>query len=142
MTRERIGEIERVLGAGLDDSEKSEFNVYEIMAAPGGKPQRIGTLMALAGKGEYWAIEVVIGLGRDNQIRGAYIQRSRERATRALQSPEFLQQFVGKTNDDALEIGRDIKPVTANAEAGSRVVARTVKKMLVFHDVLMKGGSE
>lgn len=142
MTPETIGRIERALGGKLDESEKSEFNVYEIMGTSGGKPQRIGAILALAGKGEYGAIEVVIGVDPGDKVVGAYIQRSRERATRALQAPEFLEQFVGKTKDDALELGRDLEPTSPDAETGSRVVALAIKKMLVFHDALMKGGSK
>jgi hypothetical protein len=141
MTPEAISEIEGVLGEKLDDSEKSEFSLYEIMGTSAGKPGKIGTILALAGKGEYGVIEVVIGVGPNDKIVGAYIQRSREKVTRALQAREFLEQFVGKTKEDALEVGRDLEPASPNAETASRVVALAMKKMLVFNHVLMKGGS-
>ena len=133
--------IEKTLGAPLDDSEKSEFNFYEIVGTVGGEVRKLGTIVALAGKGEYGVIEVVSGLDPDGKIVGVYIQRLRERATSALQSDRFLRQFVGKTKADRLEIGAGLEAPSPDAEAASRVVATTVRKMLIFYDVLYRGGS-
>ena len=140
MTPERSAAIERALGAKLEDTERKEFDVYEITGAPDAK--KLGTVLALAGKGEYGAIEVVIGVGGSGKIAGVYIQRTRERISKALQSPEFLKQFAGKTKSDGFDIGKDIKPASAEAEAASRTVAFVVKKMLVFHDVLTSGDNK
>jgi hypothetical protein len=129
MTPERISGIEKQIAQPLDASEKREFDRYEITA--GGKP--IGTILALAGKGEYGAIEVVIGVNPDGRVAGIYIQRSRERVTKALQAPEFLNQFAGKTKNDGLD---NIKPASPDAQAASHIVVFVIKKMLVFHDVL------
>jgi len=139
MTDEKAAAIEKALGTRLDASEKSEFNFYEITGGPG-KPRPIGTVLALAGKGQYGVIEVVVGLDGEGTIVGAYIQRSRERVTKAIQAPEFLKQFEGKAKGYAFEVGKDLKPASAEAEAASRVVAFVVMKMLVFNDVLHGGG--
>ncbi len=136
MTPERIAAIERQLGEKLEESERREFDLYEITGAGSAK---IGAVLALAGKGEYGAIEVVIGVDSSGQIVGAYIQRVRERSSKALQSPAFLGQFAGKTKSDGFDVNRDIKPATPDALAASRVVAFVVRKMLVFHDVLTSG---
>lgn len=129
----KVPAIEKQLGAKMDESEKGEFNYYEII----GDGQKIGTIMALAGKGEYGVIEVVIGLDGSGKIVGAYIQRSRERVTKALESPEFLNQFAGKTKTSGLD-GKEIKPASPDAEAASHIVTFAIKKMLVFYDVLKK----
>lgn len=139
MTPDKIAAVEKAIGTKLDDSEKSEFNFYDLTGLVDGKPQKVGTIIALAGKGEYGAIEVVIGVDGGGKIIGAYIQRTRERVTSALKSLEFLSQFVGKTKDDGFEAGKDLKPASPEAEAASRVVAFVVKKMLVFYNVLTKG---
>lgn len=136
MTPGWIAAIEKGIGTPLDESEKKEFDRYEIIGA---NAQKMGTVLALAGKGEYGTIEVVMGVDASGKIVGVYIQRSRERVTRALQSPEFLKQFAGKTRNDGFEVGRDIQPASPDAEAASRVVAFVVKKMLVFYDVLTSG---
>ena len=134
MTADKIAAIERSIGTPLDDSEKREFDRYEITGNDG---RKIGTILALAGKGEYGAIEVVIGVDNAGRVAGAYIQRLRERAAKALQAPEFLNQFAGKTKND----GFDVKPATG-AEQASRVVGFVIKKMLVFQDVLTKSESK
>ena len=139
MTPERIADIEKAISAPLHASEKREFDFYDILDVVEGKPQKIGTIMALAGKGEYGSIEVVIGVEGDGKVAGAYIQRSRERVTTAMQSPEFLKQFAGKTKTDGFDVGKDLKPAASDAQAASRVVAFVIKKMLVFHDVLTNG---
>lgn len=141
MTPDKIAAIERAINAKLDDSEKNEFNFYDITAVVRGKPQKIGTIVALAGRGEYGVIEVVIGLDGAGKIAGVYIQRSRERVTRALESPAFLQQFKGKSKEDGFDVGSIIKPASADADSASQVVAFVIKKMLVFYDVLSKGES-
>lgn len=139
MTPERIAAIEKAIGIPLDATERKEFDLYEIIGEADGKPQKLGTVLALAGKGEYGTIEVVIGVDGGGKLAGAFIQRTRERSAKALQSPEFLGQFAGKTRNDGFDLGHDIKPAAADAEAASRVVAFVVKKMLVFHDVLTSG---
>lgn len=132
VTPDKVAAIEESLGAKMDESEKKEFNFYDITGGSG----KMGTIMALAGKGEYGTIEVVIGVDPSGRIVGTYIQRSRERVSRALQSPEFLNQFAGKTNKDGFD---NIKPASPDAKSASGVVASVIKKMLVFHDVLTKG---
>lgn len=139
MTPERIAAIERAIGAKLEDTERKEFDLYEITGLQDGKSQKLGTVLALAGKGEYGSIEVVVGVDGVGKLTGAYIQRARERSSKALQSPEFLNQFAGKTKTDGFDMGKDLKPASPEAEAASRVVAFVVKKMLVFHDVLTSG---
>ena len=139
MTPERIAAIERQLGEKLEESERREFDLYEITGGTAGGAATLGTVLALAGKGEYGAIEVVIGVDGAGKMVGAYVQRVRERSSKALQSPEFLGQFAGKTKNDGFDIDRSIKPASPDALAASRVVASVIRKMLVLHDVLSNG---
>lgn len=140
MTPDKIAAIEERLGAKLDDSEKGEISFYDIMGIEGGHPQKVGTIIALAGKGEYGVIEVVIGVDARGRIVGTYIQRSRERATHELESSQFLEQFKGRTEKDSFDVGAAIKPAGPNAEAASKIVAFVVHKMVLFYDVLREGG--
>ena len=132
---DKVSAIEAKLGGTkMDESEKGEFNYYDILGGSG----KLGTIMALAGKGEYGTIEVVIGLDPSGKIIGTYIQRSRERVTKALESPEFLNQFAGKSKKGGVD-DKAIKPASPDAASASRVVAFTIKKMLVFYDVITSG---
>lgn len=139
VTKKITAETARIIseraGVRLDDSERSEFNYYEITGRVDGKVHRLGTVLALAGTGEYGAIEVVAGLDNDNRIVGVYIQRIRERNGDKLRSEDFLGQFRGKSIADPLDLGKDIKPVS-EAMTASRAISNAVKKMLVFYDVL------
>lgn len=136
----KVRSIEQALGGPYEEASAGEFNFYDIMGVVHGKPQKLGTLMALAGKGDYGVIEVVVGVDPSGKILGAYIQRSRERVTRALQSPAFLAQFNGKTTGDDFQVGTSLKPAAAEAETASRTVAQVIRKMMVLYDVLAKGG--
>lgn len=128
-------QIEQRIGSPLDPTERAEFNYYEITGRAGGTARRLGTVLALAGRGEYGAIEVVIGLDPDERIVGAYIQRMRERQAEKLRADEFLGQFRGKSHGDPLEPGRNIR-VVPEAPAAARAVVLAVEKMLAFYDAL------
>jgi len=136
---DKVSAIEKQLGAPIEEASQGEFNFYDIIGAAGGKPRKMGTIIALAGKGEYGVIEVVIGVDNAGKILGAYIQRSRERVTKVLESPAFLDQFKGKTKAGSFDVGSAIKPASADAEAASRTVAFVIRKMLVFYQVLDQG---
>ena len=140
-TPQNVAAIEMQLGARIDEpSQGGEFNFYDIIGVVGGKPHKIGTVIALAGKGEYGVIEVVIGVDGAGKILGAYIQRSRERVTKDLEAPAFLDQFKGKTRASGFEVGSAVKPASADAAAASGTVANVIRKMLVFYQVLEQQG--
>lgn len=136
LTPEHISKIEKRLGLPLDESEKHEFNFYELKSKQGGKVVTLGHAVALGGKGEYGVIEVVIGMDSSRKIRAAYIQRSSERAKKEIESLTFLSQFQGKSISDALEFGKDLKSPPTAAHAGN-VVRITIKKMLAFYEELL-----
>lgn len=124
---DQIERIEALAGVPLLASEKVEYNLYAITA----DGRTLGWVLALAGTGEYGAIETVVGLDTDRRIRGVYLQRIRERQNKALKSDEFLSQFRGKTLQDTF----DIKPV-AGAEKASSEITHLIRKMLAFEAVL------
>jgi len=124
--RERI---EQRLGKPLDPGERENWIYYEIKGADG---ETLGYILTDAEKGEYGAIEIVMGVTPDGKIIGLYIQRARER-NKAFRSKEFLEQFTGKTKDDQIQIGKDIKTESAIA---TEQVTFGVRKMLVMFDEL------
>ncbi len=64
------------------------------------------------------------------------IQRDRERARAALRSDAFLGQFVGKSAESPLQVGKDIRSAAPGAEKPSQTVAFSVKKLAVLLDEL------
>jgi Na+-translocating ferredoxin:NAD+ oxidoreductase RnfG subunit len=124
--RERI---ERRLGKPLDPGERENWIYYEIKGSNG---ETLGHILTDAEKGEYGAIEIVMGVTPNGKIIGLYIQRARER-DKTFRSKEFLEQFTGKTKEDRIQIGKDIK---AESTVATEQVAFGVRKMLVMFDEL------
>ena len=122
--------IEQQLGQKLTSGERKEWIYYKITDKKAGI---LGYIVADAEKGEYGAIELVMGITPGGQIEGIYVQRSRER-DKEFKSKEFLGQFVGKSIKDHIQIGDDIK---GNKESvAAELVVFGVRKLLIFYDKL------
>ncbi len=122
--------IETFINKELDPDE-TEFTFYLIFS----NKKRIGTVLTHTEKGQYGAIEVVIGLDSLNKVQKVLIQRDREVKSKELRSENFLNQFIGKSFQDALEINKTIKPIK-EAEKASKAIAFSVKKMLIIYKIL------
>lgn len=138
ITEEQQAEIERRLGAALDPDE-TEFKFF--MVTRKGEPA--GIVSTHLSKGQYGAIEVVVGFvdERDQDkpkitIKAVRIQRDREKAHAALRGAKFLDQFIGMTPRDKFQVGDDIKSAQEGAEKSSQAVAFAVKKIMIVYDVL------
>lgn len=126
---EKARVIENHLGKPLDPGERHDWIFYKIR---GNKGETLGYVLTDAEKGEYGAIEIVMGITPDGEVIGVYIQRARER-DRGFKSKEFLDQFVGKTKENQIRIGKDIK---AESSLPVEQAAFAVRKMLVMFDEL------
>lgn len=128
ITKEKQENIERRLGKPPGVGERETWSHYEITGSNG----TIGYVIADAEKGEYGAIEVVMGLTPDSKVKQVYIQRAREK-DKEFKSKEFLDQFVGKTEESPITIGKDIKTTDS---AITQEVTFAIRKMLVMFDEL------
>uniref|UniRef100_A0A7V3ZVF2 FMN-binding protein n=1 Tax=candidate division WOR-3 bacterium TaxID=2052148 RepID=A0A7V3ZVF2_UNCW3 len=122
--------IEKLIGKNLDIDE-TEFTFYQIFA----NKKRIGTVLTHTEKGEYGAIEVVIGLDTLRKVIKVLIQRDREIKSKELRSENFLKQFEERSFKDTIEVNKTIKPIKG-AEKASKAIAFSVKKMLIVYEVL------
>ena len=127
--------IEKLIGTKLDPDE-NELNFWVV--TKNGK--RVGTVASHLGKGDYGAIEVIMAIddpaNAPAKLKAVKIQRDREKQRAALRSATFLKQFLGKTAASTLQVGQDIKPAHPSAIKGSKVVALSVKKVLVAYEQL------
>ncbi len=102
-----------------------------------GRQSRLGSHL---GKGDYGAIEVVVAIvdppKTPAKVKAVKIQRDRERYRSALRSATFLNQFKGKQAKSKLRVGDDIKSAHPGAVKASKVVALSVKKLLVAYEEL------
>ncbi len=129
------GPIEQAIGTRLD-ADETQLKFWPVIK----NGQRVGTVATHLGKGDYGAIEVVVAIvdppNAPAKIKEVRIQRDRERYRQQLRSDAFLSQFEGKQAASALTVGSDIKAAHPDAVAASRVVALSVKKLLVAYDKL------
>lgn len=130
INEDKKARIERRLGERLDPAESKEWQYYELTD---GKGRTLGYITADAEKGDLGVIEMVMGLTPDGRIAGIYVQRARER-DKEFRSDRFLSQFMGKTVEDPILVGKDIKAETPSTLV--KMVAFGVKKMLMFYDEL------
>ncbi len=127
--------IEQRIGQKLD-SDELQLKFWPVIR----NGQRVGTVASHLGKGDYGAIEVVVAIvdppNAPAKIRAVKIQRDRERYRSALRSATFLNQFKGKQANSKLRVGEDITAAHSGAVRGSKVVALSVKKLLVAYEEL------
>ena len=132
---ERV-KIESLLGAKLDDDE-TKFNLYRIYK----DTTKIGLVLTHSVKGQYGAIEVVVGLtskydtilkSHKTVIGNVLIQRDREIQSKDLRSSKYLGQFIGKTVKSKF----DNITLVSGAEKSSQAIIFSVRKLLIVQKVL------
>jgi hypothetical protein len=127
--------IEQAIGTSLD-ADETQLKFWPVIR----DGKRVGTVASHLGKGDYGAIEVVIAIvdppNAPAKVKDVRIQRDRERYRQQLRSDTFLDQFNGKQAASSLTVGDDIKPAHPNAIRSSKIVALSVKKMLVAYEKL------
>lgn len=131
ISSETLRLIENRLGKPLDPGEREDWMFYKIR---GDKGESLGYVLTDAEKGEYGAIEIVMGITPEGKVAGVYIQRARER-DKEFKSREFLDQFIGKTKEGPFRVGKDIK---ANVSLPAEQVSFAARKMLIMYDELKK----
>ena len=96
-----------------------------------------GIVLVRRAVGEYGAIEIVVGLNRQNEVIGVHIQRHREppEIASVLTSARFLSGFVGKHVSDHFEIGGDLPSVPTVARKSAAAIAQAVRALLIEYYV-------
>ncbi len=115
--------IEKRLGALLLPGQQDNFQHFEML---GGKGELIGYVIASTQKGQYGAIEFVMGLDKEKKISGIYIQRARER-DQEFKKKEFLDSFTGKSLE---AIGNNLQSYE-KISAAAVTVAQGIRKELI-----------
>jgi hypothetical protein len=127
---EQREEIESRLGFELLPGQQDRFLYFTMTGADGAE---IGTVIAASQKGQYGAIEFIVGLDNELVIRDLYIQRARER-DRRFKDREFLDLFVGRTLSEAEELHL---LYTGAETPGTTAVIRGLQKELIAYDVVV-----
>lgn len=94
--------------------------------------EALGTVLVRRTAGRYGAIEVVVGVD-GGRIAGVHLQRLREpkKVAEALTSARWLDSFKGKTSTAALEPGKDLPVLSAEAQETAQAVSEAVRALLI-----------
>ncbi|MBA2124494.1 hypothetical protein B9J78_06160 [bacterium Unc6] len=131
ISKEKLDIIEERLGSKLLPGQREQYQYYEMIGAKG---NLLGHTIAAAQRGEFGVIEFIFGLDINRKINGIYIQRARER-DKEFKKREFLEQFMGKSLIDKIQLGEDIK---ARNTVGTAAVILGVRKELITFDELVR----
>lgn len=127
--KEQLKRIEDQLGFKLLPGQRDNFQYFE-MTGEGGKT--IGYIIAASQKGEFGAIEFVVGFDNDYLIKDMYIQRSRER-DQSFKERAFLDLFKGSALNNWKEIASVYKGKrTTGIDA---VINGLMKEFVTFKEV-------
>jgi len=94
----------------------------------------LGVVLTRRVKGAYGAIELVLAVGTNGQVRGLRLQRLREPEpiATALQNPNWLHSFDGQRADSSWKLGRDIPSVLPEASISAEAIVDGVRSLLIL----------
>lgn len=129
---EQIEQVEKALGEKLLPQDTVPTFYFAIQKV-GDKFKRKGVSLFVTPTGREGKMTVAVGMDLSGKITRVLLIKNTE--DEKLYDEEFLSQFSGKSVDDSLEVGKDIRPVP-EAEDASKLVSRAVKKALYIVQVV------
>lgn len=98
----------------------------------------IGLAMEAAEQGKWGLIHFLIAIDpKTTKIEDVVVLAFEEKRGKPISRRTFLEQFVGKSLSDPIEVNKDIKGVTG-ATISSKAVASAVKDSLVIYEEVYK----
>jgi len=100
-----------------------------------------GYIIILKVKGYGGPIRMAVGIGKDGEVKGVSVISHNETPGLGanVENEEFLDQFIGKTISDPLEIGEDIQAITG-ATITSKAAIKEIEEALEAFEAT--GGSQ
>ena len=94
----------------------------------------LGTILLRRVKGEHGAIELVVAADPEHQISGILLQRLREPepAADALQNPEWLRRFTGRSAESMAQFGKEIGAIPNEARSSAGAIVEGVRSGLIL----------
>jgi hypothetical protein len=126
------GELAERLGR-IPTGDENALRLYRVFQ----ETELLGCVMTQRVKGEYGAIELVLGLDTRKRICGMRLQRMREPepVAHALENSEWLGSFTGKDAASAWKIGVDLPEVPTEARVSAEAVVHGARSLLVLLEV-------
>jgi Na+-translocating ferredoxin:NAD+ oxidoreductase RnfG subunit len=125
--------IESLIGGRFRDAEATFW-----VAQRDGHPLGYATVLDVIGKEQ--PITFMVAVAPEGSVRGVQVLTYRESQGSEIRSKRFLAQFVGKTLDAPLRLGRDVHGISG-ATLSSRSTAFAVKKALALVTVVYGNGA-
>ena len=113
--------------------EEESYTVYRILVDDPNLPIGYGVVLDVIGKER--PITFMIGISPQARIIGLEVLVYRESQGSEIRSKRFMKQFIGKTVEAPLKLGRDIDGISG-ATLSSRSTAYAVKKALALTQVV------
>lgn len=88
--------------------------------------------------GKHEMITYAVGIARDGSVKQIEILEYRETYGHEIRDPAWRKQFVGKTVDSPLKLGKDVANISG-ATLSSKHVTDGVRRVLVLYDTALKG---
>jgi Na+-translocating ferredoxin:NAD+ oxidoreductase RnfG subunit len=101
------------------------------VASRNGKP--LGVAIIDVQPGRWGPVEFIIGMDFQGRVRKVRVMSYQEKRGRPIARRSFMGQYVGKTLNSTLTVGRDITGISG-ATISSRAATFSVKKALVLLD--------
>lgn len=95
--------------------------------------ERLGVSIVVEEVGKHRAITFVVGVDTKGDVVGVAVMAYREAYGGEVRSRRFLSQYRGKSGDDALIPGADVRNI-AGATLSGRAIGRGVKKAIAVLD--------
>jgi hypothetical protein len=131
--KERVA-IEDKIGFELLPGQRDQFQYFNMTGNDG---KIIGVIIAASQKGEFGAIEFVMGFDTAGVIKDIYIQRSRERDQR-FKNREFLDSFKGVSipKTETLKTLHNDE----NSPGMTAVITGVLKELVAYNFIVKNGG--
>ena len=85
-------------------------------------------------QGKWAPIKIAVSIDKaTRKVKGLEIISMQEKRGAAVKTQNFLGQYVGKSNVDAVEVGKDIKAISG-ATVSSKAVSIAVKRALLVYN--------
>lgn len=118
--------------AGSESKKLEEDNEYQFyFGEKAGK--KIGVALMETQPGKWGPVKYIIALDTLRKVKNLAVMMYVEKRGRPIARRNFLSQFIGKTNEDPILVGKDIRAISG-ATISSRATAFAVKKVIVFYE--------
>jgi len=87
--------------------------------------------------GKHLVIDYALALEPDGRVRRVEIMQYRESYGGEITNPRWLEQFVGKTARDPLQVDRDIRNISG-ATLSSHHVTEGIRRVLAFYETCLR----